>query len=389
MIHEVFSKTDILILITLLWVCGCHDRGTSPVTVVVPEPTLVTPEPLGLSGRLVTRLVYEKPYLYAVAAAHGLWRRDLAAMTDWEYSGLADTTLGNYSNVGVLDLDVLGSELLVSYNGSAPGKDPKTLVSLWRSNDAGKTWIRSDSGIVDSLMYPYETVISACRRSPDRPDLAIARFADATYRSTDGGRNWTLLSGRRGAIGGDDHLRWHPFRAGEYCAWGSTSVFAPYLFAETEYGLTTKFIVDFRALGFGSDDPVSDVAFDCGNMNVIHAATARGLITSTDGGYSWTLGKAAIPGDGFITCLVEHGLKPGVLFLAGGSSLFYSLDGGNTILMLAEVPVRFIESLTIDTEGERLFLGSSAGVYTVRFSFASRAARPAPNRRAPDARSFE
>ncbi len=86
------------------------ENATTPVL-----PT-VTPEFIGMDDKLVTKLVYQKPYLYAGAASNGVWRRDLDKMTDWEYLGLADTSLGNYSNVGVLDLDIRGEDILVAYN---------------------------------------------------------------------------------------------------------------------------------------------------------------------------------------------------------------------------------------------------------------------------------
>jgi hypothetical protein len=350
--------------LSLLWTTlavGCSDTGTEPFTSAVPEF-------LGLESKLVTKLVYDKPYLYAGTAANGLWRRDLDRMTNWEYLGLADTSLGNWSNVGVVDLDIRGDDILVSYNSAVAGVDPKTAIGIWRSTDGGRVWFRSDSGIPETITDPGEfNAISACRRSPNQPDIAIARYAAATYRSTDAGYHWNLISGRRGIIGGDDHMRWHPFQPGEYWAWGSSSVFQPYLGAAKDYGLSGKVGVDFFKLGFPSDQIVSDVAFDSGDPNVIHVATSRGLMTSRDGGYNWVVGKAAVPNSGYVGFLVEHRSISGVLFLSGYTSIYYSIDHGETMHVLADMP-RVVESIAIDEDGKRLLIGSAKGVYSVSFA---------------------
>ena len=315
-----------------IWTLSCKDSGVSPII----RPT---PEFLGMDSKLVTKLVYQKPYLYAGAAANGLWMRDLGKMTDWEYLGLGDTSLGNWSNVGVLDLDILGEDIIVAYNNSVAGIDPKNTVGIWRSSNMGRNWFRSDDGIPETIDFELEgNVISTCRRAPDKPNIAVARIAIATYRSTDGGSHWSLISGRRGIVGGDDHERWNPFQPGELWGWGTSSVFQPYLGAAIDYGLNVKVSIDFFKLGFPSDQIVSDVAFDCGDPNIIHAATSEGLITSKDGGYNWVVREAVIPDSGYIQFIIEHQTKSGVLFLSGYTSVYYSTDQGETIHTLSQVP---------------------------------------------------
>lgn len=330
----------------------------------------VGPPPVsgGIDDKLVTKLVYEKPYLYAGAAANGVWRRNMEKMTDWEYLGLADTSLGNWSNVGVVDLDIRGNDIIASYNSAVAGVDPKTTVGIWRSKDGGRNWFRSDNGIPETITDPYESnVISTCRRSPDRPNVAIAVYSAAVYRSTDSGYQWSLIAGRRGIVGGDDHERWNPFQPGEIWGWGTSSVFQPYLGAAKDYGLSGKVGVDFFKLGFPSDQIVSDVAFDSGDPNIMHVATSQGLMKSTDGGYNWVVGKATIPDSGYVRFIVGHHYKPGVLFLSGYTSVYYSTDHGETMQVLSQVP-HVVESITIDEGGNRIFVGTSKGVYKISFS---------------------
>ena len=75
-------------------------------------------------------------------------------------------------------------------------------AGVYRSDDAGATWTRvSDDNRVDSRSW-YFSGITADPNNPDTvyiPNVAI-------YRSTDGGRNFTVL---KGAPGGDDyHYLW-------------------------------------------------------------------------------------------------------------------------------------------------------------------------------------
>jgi photosystem II stability/assembly factor-like uncharacterized protein len=260
----------------------------------------------------------------------------------------------------VCDLDIRGYDILVACS-NAP-------VGIWHSTDGGRNWFRSDTGIRESSDTTVEvTTFQDCRRSPDNPDIAMARHAAATYRSTDGGYHWSLIDGKIGMIGGDDHLRWNPFRPGEAWTCGATSVFSPYLVAFTDYGANVKLSVDFNSLGFYSDDIIGDVAFDCGNSEIIYAATTEGLIKSTDGGYNWIRGKAIIPDSGYVRFIVEHRSKPGVLFLSGYTSIYYSADHGETMHILSQVP-RVVESMEVDEDGRRIFVGSARGVYAVSFS---------------------
>jgi hypothetical protein len=287
-------------------------------------------------------------------------------MSEWEYLGLADTTLGNYSNVGAIDLDVKSGDILIAYNSAVRQADPRNSVGIWRMTNQGKNWIRSDSGIPQSISDPFEyNVINSVHRAPQNPAVAFAVCGIAVYYSSNSGFNWQLVSGRRGLLVNQDHLRWHPYRPGEVWFFGETSTFAPYLYAYKDYGMSVKIQVDLNALGWPSDGKMEDVAFDSGDPNVIYVASNRGIMVSRDGGYTWHMGQVTIPDGGSVVAIRENERKPGTLFFGGGNRVYRTFDGGMTVNLLSELPVDWISTICHDARFDRLFVGTDKGVFVI------------------------
>lgn len=350
-------------LLVSMWAlsAGCEHSITYPQISKI--------EFLGFEDKLALRLVLAEPHLYVCAGSDGLWRRNIRQMTAWEYMGLADTSLGKYANVGVLDMEVVGQDLLVAYNGAAQHVDARNTVGIWRKTNGGQNWFRSDSGIQESIVDPFEyNIINSLQKSPHRSEVVIAVYGSATYVSMDHGYHWRF-HGARGVAVNTDYVRWHPYQPGEVWILGETSVFAPYLRSRKDYGLTPKVGVNFKALGFPNEGTVTDVAFDIGNPNIIYAATSNGLIRSSDGGYTWQLIEIRIPGGIFILRLVEDTKASGGFFLAGGTRIYYTSDGTQTINLLTDLgQERLIQALALDKDGKNLFAGTTRGVYTIHIS---------------------
>lgn len=282
---------------------------------------------------------------------------------------MADASLGKNVNVGVLDMDVVGQDLLVAYNGAAQHVEARNTVGIWRKTNGGQNWFRSDSGIPESIVDPFENnVINSLQKSPHRSEVVVAVYGSATYVSMDYGYHWQF-QGARGVAVNTDYMRWHPYEPGEVWIFGETSVFAPYLRSRKDYGLTPKVGVNFKALGFPSGGTVTDVAFNIGNANIIYAATSNGLIRSPDGGYTWHLIEIRIPGGIFILRLVEDTKAAGGFILAGGTRIYYTSNGAQTINLLTDLgQERLIQALALDKDGRNLFAGTTRGVCAIQMS---------------------
>lgn len=333
----------IFILLSLL---GCKDIGTNPGT--------DRWQLLGFEGKFALRLVLAEPYLYVCAGSDGLWRRNIRQMTPWECLGFADTSLGEYFNVGVVDVDVKGDDIIIAYRGRSP-------VGIWRSTDSGKSWVPSDKGIPDSS-WPH-SVYHNVQRSPHNPDIAITSFGGAIFRSTDGGTSWMLISGRRGSMANLDRVKWQPNREGVIWFFGETCLFAPYSGRAKDYGLISLGGVNFLQIGVPIDNAVYDVGFDATDSNIIYLGMQGAVIKSTDDGNSWIVPLFTSPEGGFFRAIEGHPCIHNVVYFAGGRTLYYSRDGGQNVQIVDSPNDTQILSMVYDDRTESLFIGTETGIF--------------------------
>ena len=359
MVHKKIIILIIIAIIILLF-HNCTEN--------VIEPKFKKLKCLGFKDKFALKLVLTNQYLYACAGSDGVWQRNIRQTnSDWKYLGLRDTSLGKFGNVGALDMDVLGKDILVAYNGSGPFIPADSTVSVWRSTDGGLNWFRSDNGIPESIPDPYEpNTLTSLQRSPNQPNIVIGLIDPAGYRSLDGGNNWTMIFGIRGVFSGRGYVRWHPFRQGEVWFFGTDALSHPYCFSMKEYGINIKVSIDFDSLGFPSDAAVYDIAFDAANPDIIYVATSKGIIKSFDGGYTWMTDIIHLPDNGLVNRLVNHPTLGGTIYMGGVRSIYSSTNSGENVNKIAGVEIGFIQSLTFDTRENQLFIGTTDGIYVLK-----------------------
>ena len=352
----------IIINVVLILQFSCGDN--------ISESKVMRIEPLGFKDKFALRMVISESYLYVCAGSDGVWKRDIRQPeSNWEYLGLRDKSLGKYTNVGALDIDVLGEDILIAYNSSAPHITPDSSILIWRSTNGGNDWFRSDSGIPETIEDPYEyNIFTSLQRSPHKPNIVIGGIDAAKYRSTDGGSNWSMLSGQRGVAVGDCLVRWNPFQPGEIWYFGETALFAPYCGVGQDYGLKGKTGLPWDSLGCTYDGAVYDIAFDASDPGIIYVASSCGLLKTTDGGYTWQRNVLKLPDNGLVFRMAYHPAAGGALYLAGGRQIYATFNSGVGVQKIGEIEKGFITSLVWDSIGNQLFIGTTeGGIYTLKF----------------------
>lgn len=132
----------------------------------------------------------------------------------WEYLGLGDTNV----TTGVRDVDAYGDRLIVAYDGRYHGVyHPDSVVSLWRSMDAGAHWSMIDSSIHtllrrDSAFPMVLNATASIKRSPHKSNTLMAAISMATgiLRTDDGGDSWKLICGNAHPTIGESAIWWNP-----------------------------------------------------------------------------------------------------------------------------------------------------------------------------------
>jgi photosystem II stability/assembly factor-like uncharacterized protein len=121
------------------------------------------------------------------------------------YAGLYRTENGGDSwqrlpvpgadNVWVRDLEIdpRDPEVLWAAGAVFPNGGAKPQLRLFRSDDAGQTWVRRDAGIGGAS-------IAALASDHSDPDLLFAATETGLYRSLDAGMTWALVPGFAGAV---------------------------------------------------------------------------------------------------------------------------------------------------------------------------------------------
>jgi hypothetical protein len=341
----------------------CKDNGI--------DSTIEPLSYMGFEDKVVSRLLFVDPYLYVCAGRDGLWRINIVSMSnEWEFLGLEDTSLSSELPRGVLDVVVLDKDILVAYNEAGAHKEPQSTVGIWRSNNDGTSWFRSDSGVPESITSEYEfNSFTAIKRSPHVENILFSMIAPTVYKSIDNGHSWEIVKERRGYIHNYGSIKFNPNSYGEAWFFGETSVSSSFLFCTKDFGDSFQNEVDFSSL-FGSSNLhfIQDVCFDATNPDMIYVSLTNGLIKSNDGGYNWNLIKPDTPNESRMFLLAEDFRQNNSIFCAGFNEVFHSNDGLMTVNLIATITDNLILSIVFDEKSERLFISTTNGIYSLKIN---------------------
>ncbi len=162
------------------------------------------------------------------AAAAGLSREQLAGLSAQDFLALPEETLDAFLkqnryprkySAAVLKARVregaFTPALIADYLDNANDRLVNTEVvgaEVYRSENGGRTWVRTHADYHDDLFYSYGYYFGQIRVAPGTPDQLYI-FGVPVITSRDGGETWTSIDGEN--VHGDHHALWlNPTRRG-------------------------------------------------------------------------------------------------------------------------------------------------------------------------------
>jgi photosystem II stability/assembly factor-like uncharacterized protein len=243
--------------------------------------------------------------LYAATSGGGVWRSDDAGRT-WLLPG--DGLVSR--NVRWIEVDPRDSSTLWAgievFGGSG----------FWRSSDRGKTWA---SVRVDPTSSAVGQRIAF---APAKPGLILVPSTNLHYRSADGGKTWQSFR-----VPGQDAYAFlvDPKNANTILAGGRGDGFT--MSRSLDGGKTWKRFGE----GLGTNASIKLLRASAGNPSTFYAVSAFGrLHRSTDGGATWTEVELGLRGTDELWDLEIDPHDPGALLAATKNGLRASSDGGET-----------------------------------------------------------
>ncbi len=160
------------------------DNWTQVGMVVFPENPSVQTTGMGRVSSLVYH-PYDSTILYAVSSSGGIWRSS--------NEGKSWASINDFfprTQCASLCINPLNPNTLYLGTGDANYNNPNGL-GLWKSTDAGKTWVQCSSGLGNRL-------VSKIWINPNDTSVLLAAAGDGVYKSENGAQSWvkrTTVSG--------------------------------------------------------------------------------------------------------------------------------------------------------------------------------------------------
>jgi photosystem II stability/assembly factor-like uncharacterized protein len=318
---------------------------------------------LGFDDFAAWELELDWPYLYACAGSHGVFRTDIRADSDaWQYIGLADSAMADSSFdsrtvFSVTDVGVsTAGHILASATSFA-----EWFPGLYRSDDDGISWTRSDSGIVDEYC-PFESNVSSVEIADSDNRLCFAGTEGSIYRSEDGGKHWTHVSGWVCVGLGIRDIEIHQRDNSIVWAGGQTGRFSPDLRKSSDGGRTWE-IVYIQQFVPG-DNVVRAIATDPFDPAVAIVSPIRGSILTNDGGDTWKSPAFPWAAETSPHIVAFDNRRSGHMFVSVGNTVFESWSGGDTAELLEGSDLSTVLAMVYDSRRRDLYVGTYSGVHS-------------------------
>ncbi|MGH8319803.1 MAG: WD40/YVTN/BNR-like repeat-containing protein [Steroidobacteraceae bacterium] len=246
---------------------------------------------------------------------------------------------------GITSLAVAPSQPSVVYAGTGSVFGSHYSSGVWKSTDAGAHW--QSAGLKNAGEIAWLLV------DPHNPDLVLAATrgidhrkggARGVFRSTDGGRTWTLVLNAQPQSGAtymssasDDPRVIFATVAQTYTVPGASGLALfrhpgpTSLYKSTDEGLTWT-----KLEGRNQPKLIAETAVAAGTQSRrVYLLNRTGLYRSDDGGASWSLGTKTIYTSSKQLLVDPH--DPNVVYTMG-TCVYRSTDGGHTLVAFKGAP---------------------------------------------------
>ncbi len=315
---------------------------------------------IGLQDTFALHLKIVEPYLYVCSGVYGLFRTDIYdPENNWEYLGLADTSLGFYINRGVQDVLANSQNqdrLLVTF---APdlGTDP----SSFKSVNGGISWMPADSGLVDSIGgYLLHFHL---QRFVEYPGSIVAS-GHGVWHSENFGDLWQYYTIDFGIW--VNAFKKHPVYSNILLLGGEGVGFDPWLFYSDDYGQNWSLINLLQVVPV--DNAVYSIAFDRQDRNIFYVGMQGAIIKTSDGGQSWISPLVTNPSGYFFRAILADPNNADHLWAVAGTDFIETWDKGATWQTIdTEIPpTTGVFDMVWHQNTETIYIATLDGVYYLK-----------------------
>lgn len=336
-----------LIAMLIIMTASCSENST--------ESSCSTWKSLGFEDKFALRLVLAEPYLYVCAGSDGLWRQNIRQNSDYEFLGLADTSLGDYFNRGVQDVLIHPENhnwLLVAF---LPDKGYDHV--LFRSFDSGITWTMADSGL--QVYYGGEKAYKRIHRLLFYPDYVLGA-GEGVYITYNFAEYWEKLPTPPGVSG--QILEQHISDINIIWLGGESLVFSPLLSYSNDGGFTWQGF-GLSQHGVPVDNAVYSIAFDPVDVNTVYVGMQGAIIKTIDSGQTWLAPLVTHPQGKWFRSIESDLRNRNHFWASAGRTIMETFDGGNTWSEI-QSPIEFqVLDMLWDDMTQSIYVATERGIY--------------------------
>ncbi len=361
---QIMIKLIVLLTLTILLFIGC-ERNYSPAIPYL-KPTTGTWRFLGLEDKYAVRLKLNREYLYACAATKGLWRLNiLEESSTWEYLGLADTSMGTYSDRGLQDIifhDENPGWLLVTLSIENPSEH-----ALYRSFNNGKIWIPADSSLYVSSSYGDYWYYKRIKKFTKAKD-GILGISSGVYLSNDFAKSWHKLGGIGSPAVDINEVIVHQRDKNVIWVGGESLYFEPVVSFSKDTGNSWTTIDLVGTVP--TDNAVYSIAIDPNNSDIVYLCMQGAIIKTKDSGKSWIVPLTTHPQGAFFSAILSHPTSSYRIYATAGFDIFETLDAGNSWQKIEHsLPdMTVIYRMIWGYDNKTIYFGTTKGVYEFKIN---------------------